>query len=85
VNAESREMWEERDIWRVCHWGEGWGVKDVMGLKREPGGREIREVRPWPEAWEVYSRRVWRLLAVTGKAGSAWSEVVFVEDVMFWF
>jgi hypothetical protein len=85
VNAESREMCEERDTWRVCHWGEEQGVKAVMGLKRCPEGKETREVRPWPEAWVVYSRRFWRLLAVTGKAGSAWSDVVFVEDVILIF
>jgi hypothetical protein len=61
-------------------------VNAVIGLKREPEGRETSEVRPWPEAWVVYWRRSWRLLAVTGKAGSAWSEVVLVdvvEDVIF--
>jgi hypothetical protein len=69
----------------VCHWGAEHGVKAVILLKREPEGRETREVRPWPEAWVVYSRRFWRLLAETGKAGSGWSEVVFVdvEDVIF--
>jgi hypothetical protein len=74
-----------RETWRVCHWGAEHGVKAVILLKREPEGRETREVRPWPEAWVVYSRRFWRLLAETGKAGSGWSEVVFVdvEDVIF--
>lgn len=54
----------------------------MIGQKREPRGRETRETRPWPEACEVYSRRDWRLLAVTGKAGSAWSEVVLVDDIV---
>jgi len=52
-----------------------------MGAKREPAGREVREMRPWPEAWVVYLRRDWRLLAVTGKAGVSWSEVVLVAGV----
>lgn len=79
-------MWELRDTWRVCHCGVEQGVKAVILLKREPEGRDTREVRPWPEAWEVYSSRSWRLLASTGKAGVEWSEVVFVdvvEDAIF--
>lgn len=50
MNAESREIWEEVETWRVCHCGVGVNVYAVMGANREPEGKEILEIKPWPDA-----------------------------------
>lgn len=75
-------MCEEMETWRVCHCGVGVNVYAVIRANREPEGKEILEIKPWPDAWEVYSRRSWRLFAVTGKAGFSWSDFVVVVDAI---